>query len=118
MARTPKRGEIWLVNPDPIVGKEIAGPHYFLVLSVDPLNSTTGIAICAAITSGANSLRAKHIVVYLGGGDTDHGKVTGIILCHQLNALDFQARGAKYVDTASPQVMSDVDITLANILGI
>ncbi len=118
MARTPKRGEIWLVNPDPIAGKEISGPHYFLVMSVDTVNRETGVVICAAMTSGAGSLRDKNIVVYIGGGDTDKGKITGVILCHQLNSLDFQARGAKYIDTASSQVMADVEITLGNILGI
>ncbi|MBN3170984.1 type II toxin-antitoxin system PemK/MazF family toxin [Pectobacterium brasiliense] len=118
MARTPKKGEVWLVNPDPIAGKEIAGPHYFLVISVDTVNKETGVTACAAITSGAGSLREKNIVVYIGGGDSEKGKVTGVILCHQLNSLDFQARGARYIDTVSPQVMADVEITLANILGI
>lgn len=53
-----------------------------------------------------------------GGDDTERGKVAGIIPCPPLNGLDFHARGARHVDTASPHVMSDVDVTLTNILGI
>ncbi len=49
--RQPRRGEVWQVAFDPVVGREQAGERPAVVVSFDDLNATTaGIAIVLPIT--------------------------------------------------------------------
>jgi len=50
-AATPGRGEVWLVNLDPIVGREIAKTRPGVVVSPDELNAHLGTVIVAPLTS-------------------------------------------------------------------
>ena len=47
----PKRGEIWLVNLDPVVGREIAKARPGAIVSPDELNAHLGTVIVAPLTS-------------------------------------------------------------------
>jgi mRNA interferase MazF len=47
-----KRGEIYLADPDPIVGHEQGGTRPFLVVSIDPMNrSTAELTIAVPLTT-------------------------------------------------------------------
>jgi len=47
----PARGEVWLVNLDPVIGGEIAKTRPGVVVSPDELNAHLGTVIVAPLTS-------------------------------------------------------------------
>lgn len=50
-ARFPMQGEVWWVNLDPTVGKEIKKRRPCLIVSPDDMNAHLGTVIAAPITS-------------------------------------------------------------------
>ena len=60
-AADPARGEVWLVDLDPTLGREQAGRRPVLIVSADPLNrSAAGIVIALPIT-GTDRGIAAHV---------------------------------------------------------
>ncbi|PJG84029.1 type II toxin-antitoxin system PemK/MazF family toxin [Caviibacterium pharyngocola] len=114
--RVPKKGEIWYVDPDPTSGKELRSPHYFIVVSEQVLNKALGVSICCPISSGGNAARSQSVTVVMDGNSTKSGKVTGVILCHQVRALDLQARNAKYATTAEDYLIDEVVMKLVDLI--
>lgn len=106
--RIPAKGEIWHVNGDPVEGHEFKGAHYYLVLSEKKLVAALGTAVCLPITRGGGLARSKAVTVWLDGDSTDNGKITGVVLCYQLRALDLLERKARYAATVSPWVMDEI----------
>ena len=51
MKRRIRRGEVFWVDPGPVVGTEQAGRRPYLVVSHDVFNDRTGTAIAFAVTS-------------------------------------------------------------------
>ena len=47
----PKQGEVWSVNLDPTIGKEISKKRPCLIVSPDDMNAHLGTVIAAPITS-------------------------------------------------------------------
>lgn len=114
--RIPKKGEIWYVDPDPTSGKELRNPHYFIVVSEQALNQALGVSICCPISTAANAARSQSVTVVLDGNSTQSGKVTGVILCHQIRALDLFARQAKFATTAEPYLVDEVVMKLVDLI--
>src|SRR5512139_2544704 len=50
-AATPRRGEIWLVNLDPVVGREMAKARPAVVVSPDELNAHLATCVVCPLTS-------------------------------------------------------------------
>jgi len=50
-AAFPKRGDVWLVNLDPVIGREIAKTRPGVVISPDELNTHLGTVLVAPLTS-------------------------------------------------------------------
>ena len=48
---SPRRGEVWLVNLDPVVGREIAKSRPALVVSPDELNAHLDTVVACPMTS-------------------------------------------------------------------
>ncbi len=47
-----KRGEVYMVDPDPVVGHEQGGRRPFLVISIDPMNrSAARLALAVPLTT-------------------------------------------------------------------
>jgi mRNA-degrading endonuclease toxin of MazEF toxin-antitoxin module len=98
------RGDIWHVDLNPIKGREQANPRYVLVLTVRAFNML-GTPIVAPITTGGDFAREKGFAVSLMGAGT---KATGVVLCHQLRALDLKARGGRFSERIPEAVMDEV----------
>ena len=49
--KSPKQGDIWWVNLDPTVGKEISKKRPCLIVSPDDMNEHLGTVLAAPITS-------------------------------------------------------------------
>jgi mRNA interferase MazF len=66
---TPRRGEVWLVDLNPIAGHEQGGRRPALVLSVDTFNASRAeLVTVLRITSRARALRSRVAVQPPEGG--------------------------------------------------
>ncbi|EOV3884085.1 type II toxin-antitoxin system PemK/MazF family toxin [Shigella flexneri] len=115
-ARTPHRGEIWYFNPDPVAGHELQGPHYCIVVTDKKLNNVLKVAMCCPISTGANAARSTGVTVNVLPRDTQTGNLHGVVLCHQLEAVDLIARGAKFHTVADEKLISEVISKLVNLI--
>jgi mRNA interferase MazF len=81
---TPSRGEIWLVNLDPTLGREQAGTRPALVVSVDHLNHSKGELTIVCPLTTRNRQNPMHVRV-----DPDEGGVRDIsyIKCEDVRAI-------------------------------
>lgn len=114
--RVPQKGDIWYIDPDPTKGCELRHPHYFIVISDALLNQALGTAICCPISSGGNAARSQSVTVVLDSGSTKAGTVTGVILCHQVRALDLSAQQAKFATEAESYLIDEVIVKLVDLI--
>lgn len=98
------RGDIWHVDLNPIKGREQANPRYVLILTPREFNQL-GTPVVVPITTGGDFARTHGFTVSLSGAGT---RATGVILCHQLRALDLRARGGKFSEKAPDFIVDDV----------
>lgn len=103
MAYTPKRGDIVHLQFDPSSGHEMKGPHFGLVLSSKLFNQQGLAMICPISQGAAQAARTYGTVVTLMGSGTE---TQGAVHCHQLKALDWRARKAKFVEDV-PAIVTD-----------
>ena len=97
-----KRGEIWLVNLDPTVGREIQKTRPCIILSPDELNDQLGTVIIAPVSSQERGWEFRPVVAA--------SKTKGECLLDQLRSVD-KRRFHKRVATLE-------DDDLEKILGI
>lgn len=98
------RGDIWFVDLEPTKGREQAKARYALVLSTRKFNQL-GVQILAPITTGGEFARISGVTVSLSGAGT---QTTGVVLCHQLRAMDARARGSRFIEKAPDFIVDDV----------
>jgi len=102
---TPDTGDILHLSFDPASGREMKGDHYCLVLTPRAFNQRFGLAWTCPITTGVQeAARGLTAVTLMGTGL----KVTGIVLCHQIKALDWGARRGKRVDQLKGTALEEV----------
>jgi mRNA interferase ChpB len=71
-----------------------------------------GTPIIAPITTGGDFAREKGFAVSLVGAGTN---VSGVILCHQIRALDLKSRGAKFSEKVPDFIIEEV---LARVMAL
>ncbi len=106
-----RRGEIWHVDLNPIKGREQANPRYVMILTPRDFNRL-GTPVVVPITSGGNYARMHGFTVSLSGAGTN---ANGVILCHQLRALDLNARGGRFSETAPDFITAEVLAKVATL---
>jgi mRNA-degrading endonuclease toxin of MazEF toxin-antitoxin module len=99
-----ERGDIWHVDLNPTKGREQANRRYVLILTPREFNQL-GTPIVAPISTGGDFARTHGFTVPLSGSGTN---ATGVILCHQLRALDLRARGGQFNEKVPHFIMDDV----------
>jgi mRNA-degrading endonuclease toxin of MazEF toxin-antitoxin module len=100
-----ERGDIYLVNLNPVQGHGQAGERRVLVISHPDFNRVTGLPIVVPITTGGDHARTKGFAVSLTGS----GLMTqGVVLCNQMRALDLRARKARRLETAPAFIVDEV----------
>lgn len=97
----PKQGDIVLLNFDPQAGKEQAHIRPALVISPEVYNAKVGLAICCPITS---KIKGYPFEVQLPAGL----KTRGVILSDHVKNLDWQSRGAKFVELIDQNTLVSV----------
>ena len=113
MAYTPDRGDIVHLQFDPASGQKMKGPHFGFVVSSKVFNSRGLAMICPISQGGAAAARTYATVVTLMGSGTD---TQGAVHCHQLKALDWRVRKAKFKEAAPTAIIDDVAARIEVIL--
>lgn len=107
-----KRGDIWLVGPDPAEGHEQKGRRPVLIVSADAFNRVTKVPVVLPITSGGSFARTAGFAVPLSGAGT---QTTGVVRCDQPRALDLAARRGKKLESVPDAIIDEVLAKLAPI---
>ena len=105
MNKKVKRGQIYRVNLDPVVGSEQGGIRPVLVVQTDAFNKSSPTVVVMAISSKFNKRRdlASHIIVRCNELPHD-----SIVLAEQMRTLD-KSRFIEYIGKASNNTMRRVD---------
>lgn len=107
-----KQGDVVQVDLEPTKGREQRGRRPALVISSTQVHQL-GIAWIVPITGGGEAARFRGFTVPL----TSTGMQTdGVVLCHQVRAIDLKARGARKVEAAPPEVLDQVLDAVRSIL--
>lgn len=112
-AYVPSRGDIVHLEFDPASGREMKGPHFGLVISGKVFNQQ-GLAMLCPISQGNAAVARSYgtIVTLMGAGSDTQGAVH----CHQLKALDWRERQAKFKEKVPDVILDDVMARLNAIL--
>ncbi len=109
-----RRGEIWLVDFDPVEGHEQAGRRPALVISADAFNaSPAGLATVLPITSKARALRTRIEVHPPEGGLS----VVSYIIGEQTRTVSTR-RLSKPLGSVSVATMEQVADVVRVLLGL
>ncbi len=90
----PRLGDVVHLDWSPVVGHEMNGPHYGLVLTPYEFNVATGLMIAAPITSKVGKL--SHFELELRAG-----KAQGAANLSGIRSLDFTVRNVQF-EAAAP----------------
>jgi mRNA interferase ChpB len=104
--RSAAPGDVYWIDPNPIVGREMRDRHRFVVITPRQINAL-GIAMTVPITTGGVASRATGLTVPISGHDT-----TGVAVCNQVRSFDIEARvragSARYVETLDAATTNEI----------
>ncbi len=103
-----KRGEIWLVNLDPIIGSEIRKARPCVVVSPPEMHDHLRTAIVAPMTTGGRPAPFRIAVRHAGK--------QGLILLDQIRAID-KIRLVKRAGAIAPQTLSAALAALGEVFA-
>ncbi|MGA3287509.1 MAG: type II toxin-antitoxin system PemK/MazF family toxin [Bacteroidota bacterium] len=110
-----QRGEVYMVKPDPSIGKEQKNKRPCVVVSSNIVNSTAGLIVVCPVTEGLG-LQADIIHISLNKGEGGLTK-DSIILCDQIKAVD-ETRIIEKLGNLSGGIMQKIDTALCDILNL
>ncbi len=84
--KTPKRGDVYWIDPRPSSGREMRGTHRFVVITPQVVNAL-GVAMTVPVTGGGSFARKTGMTVPIIGYDTQ-----GVAVCNQVRTFDVEAR--------------------------
>ncbi|MCY7383492.1 MAG: endoribonuclease MazF [Microcoleus sp. CAN_BIN18] len=105
----PSRGDLVYLDFDPTKGHEQKGLRPAFVLSPRSYNEKSSLALFMPITK---QQKGYPFEVILPTGL----KVQGVILADQINCLDWKARGVRFVESVSQDVIDDVQAKIEPLL--
>ncbi|KUK32075.1 MAG: mRNA interferase [Thermoanaerobacterales bacterium 50_218] len=111
---SPLRGEVWLVDLNPVRGHEQAGKRPALVISVDAFNTgPAGLAIVLPMTS-----REKGIPLHVRVDPPEGGvKATSFVKCEDIRSISTERLIAK-LGRVSAETMALVEDRVRILLGL
>jgi len=111
----PRRGEVYLVNFDPVIGSEIRKTRPALILQNDIGNRHSPLTIVSAITSQYEEpLYPTEVLLKVGEGGT---KKDSVILLNQIRSVD-KRRLVRRLGAIGADTMHKVDRALQISLGL
>ena len=102
--RIPSRGEIWFVNLNPATGREQQGLRPVLVVSEKEFNRFGLCVICPITQGGQQSRFAGFAVTLMGTG----AETQGVVMCNQPRTIDMGARGGRFVEDVSDDLLDEI----------
>jgi mRNA interferase MazF len=109
-----KRGEIWIVNLDPIVGSEQAGQRPALILSADALNaSPADLVTVLPLTSRQRPLPSRVALVPPEGGV----HLPSWVICEQVRTVS-NTRLKSRLGSVAPATMDKVSDIVRMLLAL
>lgn len=109
-----RRGEIWTVDLEPVVGSEEGKAQPALILQNDIGNLYSPVLIVAALTSGEEARYDVQVEVKAPEGGLHH---SSIVLLNQIRTIDKQ-RVRRYWGRLPAQTMQQVDQAIRISLGL
>ena len=109
LSRPPRRGDVYWVNLDPVVGTEIRKTRPAVIVSNDSCNRFSTRVVAMPLTSNVDSLYPGEARVAVQGR-------AARALGDQIRSLDRRRLG-KRVGTLTPLEMARIDEALAVTLG-
>ena len=108
-ARVPSRGDVFLVELDPVRGSEIRKTRPCLVISPDELNHHLHTSIVAPLTTGSHPYPYRVACRFAGKG--------GHIVLDQIRTVD-RERFRKRLGAVSPATLQSVLKVLAELFEL
>lgn len=107
--KTPRRGEVYLVNFDPTIGAEIKKTRPALIVQNDIANRHSPVTIVAAITSRFDEpLYPTEILIKAPEGGL---AVDSVVLLNQIRSIDRQ-RLVKRLGALKTETLQKVDLAI------
>lgn len=97
----PERGDLIWLHFSPQSGREQAGRRPALVISPKFYNIKSGLCLLCPITSKIKGYPFEQVLPEGLG-------VEGIVLIDQLRSIDWQARGAEFIEVAPQELLVEV----------
>lgn len=107
------RGDIVLVNLEPVVGREMKGVARPALVLSKKLFNRLGDVLVAPITQGGDFSRYAGFAVSLTGSGC---KTQGVALINKIRMLDLEARGAKKIESVPKEVIDDAMFRLQTLI--
>lgn len=111
--RTPRQGDVYWIDPNPVSGREMRDRHRFIVITPGAINAL-GVAMTVPVTSGGEFARQRGLTVPIIGYDTQ-----GVAVCNQVRSFDIEAREkagtARYLETLDEATIDEI---VARVLSI
>jgi mRNA interferase MazF len=109
-----RRGEIWTVDLEPVVGSEQGKARPALIIQNDIGNLYSPVLIVADVTSGERARYDVQVEVKAPEGGLQQNS---IVLLNQIRTID-KRRVGRYWGRLSPQTMQQVDEAIEISLGL
>jgi mRNA interferase MazF len=110
----PKRGDIWLVNLSPTVGREQYGTRPAVIVSADRLNQSLAEVVIVVPMTRTNRGIPWHVQVTPSDGDV---RETSYIKCEDVRSISVE-RLVRRWGTLSSETMSNVASTIRVLLQL
>jgi len=112
-----RRGDVYLVNLDPIVGKEIGKARPAVVIQNDIGNKFSPVTIIVPIASIKEITKPLPITIFLEKGEAGL-KTDSYADCGQIRTIDKEKRLITKLGALTPQKMKEVDGALKISIGV
>jgi mRNA interferase MazF len=109
-----RRGEIWTVDLEPVVGSEQGKARPALIIQNDIGNRYSPVLIVAALTSGEDARYDVQVEVRAPEGGLDRNS---LVLLNQIRTID-KRRVGRYWGRLSAHTMEQVDKAIEISLGL
>lgn len=109
-----RRGDIWTVDLEPVVGSEQGKARPAVIIQNDLGNQYSPVLIIAALTSGVNAGYDVQVEVKAPEGGLVNDS---LVLLNQIRTID-KKRVEKYWGRLSPSTMRQVDRAIKISLGL
>lgn len=103
---TPRRGDVYWIDPNPTAGREMKDRHRFIVITPAEINAL-GVVMTVPVTTGGVFSRKVGLAVPVAGHETN-----GVAVCNQVRSFDIEARvrnrTARFIERIDDAIVSEI----------